>query len=81
MFPETAQLLKDADALYHNKPVLKAETTFVDKNGIKGLALKDVCYPLTEDELTRLEYTIIENSVVVKLNNETIYHGDCVNLG
>lgn len=81
MFPETAQLLKDADALYHNKPVLKAETTFVDKNGIKGLALKDFSYPLTENELTQLEYTIVENSVIVKLHGETIYHGDCVNLG
>lgn len=81
MFPETAQLLKDADALYHNKPVLTAEQTFVDCHGIKGLALADYSYPLTEKEQGELEYTIVENSVIVKLHGATIYHGECVNLG
>jgi len=81
MFPETAQLLKDADALYHNKTVLTAEQVFTDKNGVKGLALADFSYPLTQNELEHLEYTIVENSVIIKLDGKTIYHGDCVNLG
>ena len=81
MFPETAQLLKDADALYHNKPVLVAEQTFVDKNGVKGLAVNNFCYPLTQTEVEALEYNIVDNSVIVKLDGATIYHGDCVNLG
>ncbi len=81
MFPETAQLLRDANELYHNKTVLTAEQTFVDKNGIKALALKDFCYPLTESELQQLEICVVENSVIVKLHGETIYHGDCVRLG
>ena len=81
MFPETAQLLKDADALYHNKPVLTAEQMFTDKNGKQGLALTNFSYPLTQAELEQLEYTLMENSVIVKLRGETIYHGDCVNLG
>ena len=81
MFPETAQLLKDADAIYHNKPVLTAEQTFTDKNGVKGLALTDFNYPLSKTELEQLEFTILVNSVIVKLNGETVYHGDCVNLG
>lgn len=81
MFPESAQLLQDADALYHNKPVLVAEQTFTDKNGVKGLALSDFSYPLTQAELEQLEYIIVENSVIVKLDGETIYHGKCVNLG
>ena len=81
MFPETAQLLKDADALYHNKPVLVAEQTFVDKNGVKGLAVNNFCYPLTQTEVEALEYNIGDNSVIVKLDGATIYHGDCVNLG
>lgn len=80
MFPETAQLLKDADALYHNKPVLTAETTFTDENGNKALALSDFSYPLTQAELEHLEYNIVENTVIVKLNGETIYQGDCVKL-
>lgn len=80
MFPETAQLLTDADALYHNKPVLTAETTFTDQNGNKALALSDFSYPLTQAELEHLEYNIVENNVIVKLNGETIYQGDCVKL-
>ena len=81
MFPETAHLLKDADALYHNKTVLTEEQVFTDNNGVKALALQNFSYPLTEKELGELEYNIVENSVIVKLNGETIYHGDCVNLG
>lgn len=81
MFPETAQLLKDADALYHNKPVLTAEQTFVDQYGVKGLALQDFSYPMTTTEHEQVEMTIVENTVLVKLHGETIYHGDCVNLG
>lgn len=81
MFPESAQLLKDADALYHNKTVLTAEEIFVDKNGIQGLALNNFSYPLTQTELEQLEYTIVENTVLIKLNGTTIYHGECVNLG
>ena len=81
MFPETAQLLKDADMIYHNKMVLKAEEIFTDKNGVKGLALEDFDYPLSQAELENLKITIVDNSVIVKLNGETIYHGECVNLG
>ena len=81
MFPETAQLLKDADSLYHNKPVLVAEQTFVDKNGVKGLAVNNFSYPLTQTEVEALGYNIVDNSVIVKLDGATIYHGDCVNLG
>ncbi len=80
MFPETAQLLKDADALYHNKAVLTAETMFTDQNGNKALALSDFSYPLTQAELEQLTYNIVENTVIVKLNGETIYQGDCVKL-
>lgn len=80
MFPETAQLLTDADTLYHNKPVLTAETTFTDQNGNKALALSDFSYPLTQAELEHLEYNIVENTVIVKLNGESIYQGDCVKL-
>lgn len=81
MFPESAQLLKDADTLYHNKTVLAAEEIFMDKNGIKGVALTNFSYPLTQDELERLEKIIIEDTVIVRLNGETIYQGACVNLG
>lgn len=81
MFPETAQLLKDADAVYHNKTVLTAEEIFTDKNGTKGLALSDFSYPLSQAELDQLDISIIENTVIVKLRGETIYHGECVNLG
>lgn len=81
MFPESAQLLKDADLLYHNKVVLTAEQIFTDKNGTKGLALSDFSYPLTQAELERLEITIVENTVIVKLNGETIHQAECVNLG
>ncbi|MCM1404390.1 MAG: serine hydrolase [Prevotella sp.] len=81
MFPESAQLLKDADALYHNKTVLSAEEIFVDQHGTKGLALSDFSYPLTQAELERLEITIIENTVIIKLDGTTIYQGDCVNIG
>ena len=81
MFPETAQLLKDADTLYHNKVVLVAEEIFMDKNGVKGVALTNFSYPLTQDELERLEKIIIEDTVIVRLNGETIYQGACVNLG
>ena len=81
MFPETAQLLKDADAVYHNKPVLTAEEIFTDKNGLKGLALEDFCYPLSAAELDNLDITMVDNTVLVKLKGETIYHGACVNLG
>lgn len=80
MFPETAQLLTDADTLYHNKAVLTAETTFTDQNGNKALALSDFSYPLTQVELEQLTYNIVENTVIVKLNGETIYQGDCVKL-
>lgn len=81
MFPETAQLLKDADALYHNKTVLTAEKIFVDSNGVKGLALSNFSYPLTQTELEQLEITIVENNVRIKLDNHIIYEGECVNLG
>lgn len=81
MFPESAQLLKDADTLYHNKAVLVAEEIFMDKNGVKGVALTNFSYPLTQDELERLEKIIVEDTVIVRLNGETIYQGACVNLG
>ena len=81
MFPETAQLLKDADALYHNKTVLTAETVFTDKNGVKGLALMDFYYPLTQTELEQLDFMIVDQNVIVKLNGTTIYQGECVSLG
>ena len=81
MFPETAQLLKDADLIYHNKMVLKAEEVFIDKNGVKGLALEDFEYPLSQAELETLEIIIVENTVLVKLDGTTIYQGAVVNLG
>ena len=81
MFPETAQLLKDADLIYHNKMVLKAEEVFTDKNGVKGLALEDFEYPLSQSELEKLEIIIVENTVLVKLDGATIYQGAVVNLG
>lgn len=81
MFPETAQLLKDADLIYHNKMVLKAEEVFTDKNGVKGLALEDFEYPLSQAELETLEIIIVDNSVLVKLDGATIYQGAVVNLG
>jgi D-alanyl-D-alanine carboxypeptidase (penicillin-binding protein 5/6) len=81
MFPETEQLLQDADKLYHNKAVLKAETVFTDKNGQQGLALADFSYPLTQSELEQLEFNLVGNTVIIKLNAETIYQADCVNLG
>lgn len=81
MFPETAQLLKDADLIYHNKMVLKAEEVFTDKNGVKGLALEDFEYPLSQAELETLEIIIVENTVLVKLDGATIYQGAVVNLG
>lgn len=81
MFPETAQLLKDADLIYHNKMVLKAEEVFTDKNGVKGLALEDFEYPLSQAELEALEIIIVENTVLVKLDGATIYQGAVVNLG
>ena len=81
MFPETTQLLKDADLIYHNKMVLKAEEVFTDKNGVKGLALEDFEYPLSQAELETLEIIIVENTVLVKLDGATIYQGAVVNLG
>ena len=81
MFPETAQLLKDADMIYHNKMVLKTEEVFTDKNGVKGLALEDFDYPLSQAELEAIEIIIVENTVLVKLKGETIYQGAVVNLG
>ena len=42
--------------------------------------MADFSYPLTQNELDNLEYTILDNSVIVKLAGETIYHGDCVSL-
>ncbi len=81
MFPETAQLLKDADMIYHNKVVLKAEEVFEDSYGTKGLALEDFSYPLSANELANLKIKIIENEVIVKLKEEVIYRGVCVNLG
>jgi len=81
MFPETAQLLKDADMIYHNKMVLKAEEIFTDKNGVKGLALEDFDYPLSQAELEALDIVIVEDTVIIKLNGERIYQGTVVNLG
>lgn len=81
MFPETAQLLKDADMIYHNKVVLKAEEVFEDSYGTKGLALEDFSYPLSANELANLKIKIVENEVIVKLEEEVIYRGVCVNLG
>ena len=81
MFPETEKLLKEAQDIYANKAVLKAETIFVDQNGVKGLALEDFNYPLSQTELDSLVITIVEDNVIVKLDGKTIYHGKCVNLG
>lgn len=81
MFPETAQLLQDADRIYHNKTVLTAEEIFVDQHGVKGIALENFSYPLSQAELDALVITIVEDTVIIKLNGETIYHGACVNLG
>lgn len=81
MFPETAQLLKDAQTIYGNKSLLVAEEVFVDKHGMKGLALESFSYPLSQTELEQLEIIIVENTVLVKLDGVTIYHGTCVNLG
>jgi len=81
MFPETAQLLKDADRIYHNKPILTAEEVFIDNQGTKGLALADFSYPLSQAELDTIQINIVNNSVIIKLHGETIYHGECINLG
>lgn len=81
MFPETAQLLRDADTLYHNKVVLTAEEIFTDRHGTKGLALSDFSYPLTQSELEHLDIEIVENMVTIRLAGDVIYHGECVNLG
>ena len=81
MFPETAQLLQDAHEIYSNKPVLVAEEIFNDQNGTKGLALESFSYPLSQTEYEQLEIVIVENSVMVRLHGETIYQGECVNLG
>ncbi len=81
MFPETAQLLRDADRLYHNKVILQKEQVFTAGDGTKGIALADFAYPLTEAELADLNIAINGNLVTIKLGETVIYTGEVVNIG
>lgn len=81
MFPETAQLLRDADAIYHNKTILEKEQVFTASDGTKGIALADFAYPLSERELSELDITLTDNTVTVKFDGAIIYTGEAVNIG
>lgn len=78
MFPESAQLLRDADALYHNKTILETEQVFVDSQGHKAVALADFAYPLSTRELNELDIAIQDSTVTIKFDGDTIYQGECV---
>lgn len=80
MFPETAQLLRDADAIYHNKPILQAEQVFVAQDGRKAVALADFAYPLSQSELDRVVISLMDNTVTVTFAGQKIYTGACVPL-
>ena len=81
MFPETAQLLRDADRLYHNKVILEKEAIFIANDGTKGIALDDFVYPLTEAELAEVDIALDGNTVTVKFDGAVIYTGEAVNIG
>ncbi len=81
MFPETAQLLRDADRLYHNKVILEKEEIFTATDGTMGIALADFAYPLTDAELAELDITLVGNTVTIKFEGKVIYTGYAVNIG
>ena len=64
-----------------HKAISLESAIFTDKNGVKGLALEDFDYPLSQAELEALDIVIVEDTVIIKLNGERIYQGTVVNLG
>lgn len=81
MFEETAELLREADQMYHNKTVLEKDEIFTDSYGTKGIAMENFAYPLTANELANLDIKIDGNTVTIKLGEQVIYTGNCVNIG